>query len=309
MLPYCLMFHMSLPDDILNELRKVARPISVEEVEQKNLYEQITVACASPMRGLDDEWFDKLPHLKLISVFGVGTDKINLQKASAHHVVVATTLNILTREVTNLAFTFILGLTRMLKEADLFVRSGAWGRGQAFPLSHSVIGKRLGIIGLGAIGHDIGKRGQAFGMIPAYYNRTQKKDVTWPYYESVAALAKESDILVAAIAATPQTNKLINAQIFDALGPQGIFINIARGAVVDEEDLIHALQEKRIGAAGLDVFLNEPNINPAFFTLDNVLLTPHQGSATVETRTMMGMCVVENIKAVLGGQPALTPVN
>lgn len=309
MLPYCLMFNMSMPDAVMAHLEKITRPVTIEQVVKDNLYQDIKIVAASPMIGFGDEWYERLPNLKLIAVFGVGLDKFNLQKARAHHVDVTTTLNILTREVTDLTFAMLLSLSRRMIEADRFVRSGEWKTGDKFPLTHSVYEKRLGIIGLGAIGHDIGQRGEAFGMQPRYYSRSPKAGVAWPYYSDIVELARDSDVLVAAVAATADTQNIINKSVFEALGKDGIFINIARGAVVDEPALIEALQNKTIASAGLDVYWNEPDINPAFFTLENTVLVPHRGSATVETRYAMGLNVVENIKAVLAGKPALTIVN
>lgn len=309
MLPYCLLFHKTLPDIIFAKLKTYVTPVFVDEPVSAEIYDKITVATVSPMIGFDSAWFDKLPNLKLIAVFGVGTDKVDLVEARKRGINVTTTLDILTEDVTDMALALLLAAARKIVIGDQFVRNHKWAKGETFGLSTSVRGKKLGIVGLGAIGRDIAHRSEAFGMIPSYYNRTQKPDVSWSYYNNVVELAKDNDILVIAISATPQTEKIINSAVLQALGPKGILINIARGAVIDENALIEALQTGIIASAGLDVFLNEPNIDERFLKIHNAVLVPHQASATHETREAMGQCVIDNIVAVLNGNAALTIVN
>lgn len=308
MLPYCLIFNNCLPKKICDDLKKIATVIYDDSNSTNNVLEKVTAVVVPPTAGFDPLWFDRLPALKLIAVYGVGTDRIDLKQARTRNIDVATTLDILTEDVTDMAFALLLALTRRIVEGDATIRSGKWATSTQLTLGTSLRDKRLGIIGLGAIGHDIAKRGEAFGMKPHYYNRTLR-DTPWPHYNTVEKLAANSDILAVAISATTETQNIVNAQVLDALGPNGIVINIARGAVIDENALITALQNKRIAGAGLDVFLNEPNINPAFFTLPNTVLAPHQGSATIETRYAMGQCVINNIKAVFDHKNPLTVVN
>lgn len=307
--PYCLLLDGSLPPQILEKLQGITTIIRPDSEIDAAALSQTTVVVASPMTGMEDSWFERLPALKLIAVFGVGTDRINLKAARNRNIDVTTTLNLLTEDVTDMAFALLLALTRQIIPGDQMIRTGEWAAGKKLPLGMSLRGKRLGVVGLGAIGFDIAKRGEAFGMQPHYYNRSPKPQAPWPYYDSVVELAENSDILALAISATPQTEKIINAEVLEALGEKGILINIARGAVVDEHALLTALRDKTIAGAGLDVFLNEPDIKQAFFDLPNVALSPHQGSATLETRTAMGQCVIDNITAVLAGKPALTIVN
>lgn len=309
MLPNCLVFDNAVSNAILSELAKSVTIIDEHAALEKTVAEKIGVAVASPMKGVDDIWFDRLPNLKLIAVNGVGTDRINLAKARSFGIDVTTTLDILTEDVADLAFALLLAVTRQVTLADRFIRDGRWSDGQLFPLGTSLRGKKLGVVGLGAIGREIAKRGEAFGMLPRYYNRTPKKDVTWPHYATPVALAKDSDILAVAISATSETVQSINSDVFAALGAGGIIINIARGSIINESDLIAALKNNTIAGAGLDVFLNEPHINAALLALDNVVLTPHVGSATVETRTRMGQCVIDNVNAVIGGEKPINIVN
>jgi len=307
--PYCLLLDSSLPPQILEKLQAMTTIIQPGNNMDADLLRQITVAVASPMTGIEDSWFERLPALKLIAVFGVGTDRINLKAARKRNIDVATTLNLLTEDVTDMAFALLLALTRQIIPGDQMIREGIWTAGKKLPLGVSLRGKRFGVVGLGAIGFDIASRGEAFGMQPRYYNRSIKPQAPWPHYDSVLELAENSDILALAISATPQTEKIINMDVLEALGKTGILINIARGAIVDEDALIAALRNHTIAGAGLDVFLNEPDIKQEFFNLPNVVLAPHQGSATLETRTAMGQCVIDNIAAVLAGKPALTIVN
>jgi len=309
MLPYCLVLDNAVSNAILSELAKTVTIIDERAALEKAVADKIGVAVASPMKGVEEIWFDRLSALKLIAVNGVGTDRINLAKARSHGIDVTTTLNILTEDVADLAFALLLAVTRKVTLADRFIRYGRWAEGQLFPLGTSLRGKKLGIVGLGAIGCEIAKRGEAFGMLPRYYNRTLKTDVSWPHYATPVELATDSDVLVVAISATPETVHSINSDVFTALGAGGYIINIARGSIINESDLIGALKNNTIAGAGLDVFLDEPHINAAFLALDNAVLTPHVGSATVETRTRMGQCVIDNVNAVIGGEKPINIVN
>jgi D-3-phosphoglycerate dehydrogenase len=248
-----------------------------------------------------------LPHLEIISCYGVGVDGIDLASARARGIPVTNTPDVLTEDVADIAIGLMIAIARRIPQGDVFTRSGAWPTA-AFPLVTRVHGKRLGIIGCGRIGSAIARRGQAFGMSIAYTSRTRHDDIPYPYYPTAEALAASSDFLIASVTGGAATMKIVNAAVLKALGPAGFFINVARGSVADEAALLDALENRRIAGAGLDVFLNEPAIDPRFLSLDNVVLQPHHGSATVETRKAMGQLMRDNLSAHFAGKPLLTPV-
>ena len=201
----------------------------------------------------------------------------------------------------------MLAVARKIPKGDAFTRDGSWSKGNLELLTR-VNGKRLGIIGLGRIGKAIARRGVAFNMPVSYFGRHPQADVPFQYYSKLTELAANCDFLVAIVPGGAATNGLVNAEVFQALGAEGYFINVARGSVVDEPALLHALEHNVIKGAGLDVFANEPNIDPRFATLDNVVLHPHHGSGTVETRKAMGKLVRDNLAAHFAGLPLLTEV-
>ena len=248
-----------------------------------------------------------LPHLEVIGCFGVGTDGIDLEAARARGIRVTNTPDVLTEDVADLALGLMLSVTRKLGEGERHVRDGDWLRGN-MPLATRLWGKRLGIVGMGRIGQAVAKRAAAFSMEIAYFGRSERPDLPYAFVPDLVELARWSDMLVATLAGGTATKGLIDAAVFEALGPEGYFVNVARGSVVDEPALIAALQSHRIKAAGLDVFLNEPHIDRRFLGLDNVVLQPHHGSGTVETRQAMGQLVRDNLAAHFAGRPLLTPV-
>lgn len=257
--------------------------------------------------GMPAAWFGALPRLGVIAINGVGTDAVDLVQAKARGVRVSTTPGVLTDDVADIGMGLILSVLRKLVAGDRFVRDGQWGKTK-FSLGSKVTGKRVGIYGMGQIGSALARRAAAFDMPIAYNKRTPVPDSPYKWCDSLKELAEWSEILVIAASANDSTRGVVNAEVLDALGPQGVLINIARGAVVDEPALLAALQEKRIAGAGLDVFVNEPNVPPAFFALDNVVLQPHQASATLETRNAMGDLVLANVQAYFAGEPLPTPV-
>ena len=196
---------------------------------------------------------------------------------------------------------------RQLPQADAYLRAGHWLT-QPFPLSASLRGRTMGVLGLGRIGKAIAQRAEAFGVKVVYHGRMPQADVTYPYFASLEDMAKACDILMVSTPGGPQTHNIVNARILDALGPKGILINIARGTVVDEPALIRALQEKRILTAGLDVFVDEPKVPAELVAMPHVVLLPHVGSASETTRDAMNQLVVDNLVAVAQGRPPLTPV-
>lgn len=248
----------------------------------------------------------QLPKLRIISCFGVGVDGIDFAITKARDIVVTNTPSVLNDAVADIAMALILATSRNLINSDAYVRRGQWLQAP-FPLTSSLAGKTLGILGLGAIGEEIAMRALAFRMKVAYHNR-EPKDLPFPYYASMIALAQKSDILLSMLPGGVATDKIVDGEVFAALGPQGIFINVGRGSSVDENALIHALQNGVIAAAGLDVYAEEPKVPEALCALPNTVLFPHIGSATVETRRAMGHRVIDNLEAWFAGDHLLSPV-
>lgn len=250
---------------------------------------------------------ESLPNLEIVAQFGVGVDNIDLGAAKARGIAVTNTPDILTPDTADIAFSLILCLMRRIVEADMYVRVGKWVSG-AFSLSSSLSGKTVGIVGMGRIGQAIARRGLAFDMKIVYHGPRQKPDLTYPYYADLRQMAEASDVLVMACPGGAETKNLVTGKILKALGPKGYLVNIARGSVVNTEDLLIALRNRDIAGVGLDVYENEPNVPGALISMDNVVLLPHVGSATAETRSEMGRLVIANILAYFEGKPLLTAV-
>ena len=249
----------------------------------------------------------QLPALKMISVMGVGYDGVDVEAAKARGVMVTHTPDVLNDEVADTTLGLMLCAARQLPAADRYVRAGEWLKGP-MPLQRKMSGARLGLVGMGRIGKAIAQRALAFGMVISYTARSEKQGLMYRYFPNATALAAESDFLVVITPGGAATRKLINAEVLQALGPKGILVNVARGSVVDEAALITALQNGTIGGAALDVFENEPNVPQALIDMPNVVLAPHIGSATRETRQAMADLALGNLKAHFAGQPLLTPV-
>ncbi len=250
---------------------------------------------------------DALPKLEIIANFGVGVDQIDLVAAKQRGIIVTNTANVLNDCVADCGIALILNTLRKFPQADKYLRAGCWKTDGTYPFTTSLGGKTLGILGLGRIGEEIANRAQAFKMNIRYHNRN-KKNVPWTYDPDAVTLARNSDVLLAITPGGTETDKLVNAAVLDALGPRGYFVNVARGSVVDQLVLLQYLQEKKIAGAGLDVYAQEPDVPPEFFTLDNAVLLPHMASATNETRTAMGNLQIENLLLHLSGKPVQTPV-
>ena len=257
--------------------------------------------------GADAALIAALPKIEIIAHFGVGYDAVDVAAAKARGIPVTNTPDVLTDEVADLAMALILDSARQISRADRFVRAGKWLEGN-FPLARTVSGRTLGIVGLGRIGTAIGRRAEAFNMTVQWHGPRPKADAPWPYVADLLDLARAVDFLMVICPLTPATRGLISAEVLAALGPEGTLVNIARGAVVDEPALVAALQNGTLGAAALDVFTNEPHVPEALFAMDNVVLQPHLGSATVETRTAMGQVMLDNLAAHFGGKPLLSRV-
>lgn len=265
------------------------------------------IAAAGRTR-IDDALLARCPQVEIVANFGVGVDRVDMTAAAARNVVVTNTPDVLTEEVADLALGLLLATLRDIPQADRFLRDGGWQRGR-FPLSASLRGRTVGIVGLGRIGRAILTRCRAFGVQLAYHSRTPRADVAASYFASVRELADACDVLILAVPGGSDTERLVDGAVLDALGPEGVLINVARGSVVDEAALIAALRERRILAAGLDVFADEPNVPKQLIALDNTVLLPHVGSASERTWRAMGQLVFDNLDAWFTGKPPLTPVN
>lgn len=257
--------------------------------------------------GADQGLIQALPKLEIIANMGVGVDAIDLVEAKKRGVIVTNTPDVLNDCVAETAMSLVLNVLHRFPQGDAYLRSGFWATHGGPPLAAEAKGKTLGILGLGRIGEKVAALAEAFGMKVRYHNRSKKK-VAFPYDPDPEALAKNSTVLLVATPGGKSTEKLVGASVLDALGPKGYIVNISRGPVIDEPVLIRYLQEQRIAGAGLDVFVDEPNVNPQFFALQNAVLYPHVGSATHETRYAMGMLQVDNLRAHFAGKPVLTRV-
>lgn len=278
-----------------------------EGVLQKRALDIQGILSTYNCSGVSDRLMVALPNLEIIAQFGVGYDNIDLVMAQRRGVILTNTPNILTDDTADAALYLILSVSRRVVEADMFVRVGRWHSG-SMPLSTSLGGKTIGIVGLGRIGSAIAKRVEAFNMRVVYNSRNEKVDAPYQYYNNLEEMALDSDFLVLACAGGESTNDLITYKILEALGSKGYLINIARGSVVNEEDLLIALRNQTIAGAGLDVFAKEPCVPEEMYKMDNVVLSPHMASATLETRSKMGQLVLDNLKAYFTGQEPLTPV-
>ena len=249
-----------------------------------------------------------LPKLEIVACSSAGYESIDVAALSERGIRLTNTSAALYDDVADMAVLLMLAARRDLVRGHGYVASGDWGRTGMYPLQSSIRGKRVGIVGMGTIGKAIARRCEPMGVEIAYYARSDK-GVPWRFQPDLTTLAQESDILIVIVPGGPETDKLIDAQVLAALGPGGTLINVARGSVVDEDALIAALASGALGSAGLDVYWNEPNPNPALTALPNVTLYPHHASGTEETRDAMAQLVVDNLAAFYAGRPLLTPVN
>jgi lactate dehydrogenase-like 2-hydroxyacid dehydrogenase len=251
----------------------------------------------------------RLPNLKIIANFGVGYDTVDVAAAAKRGIIVTNTPDVLTEEVADSAVGLLLMTVREFTKAENYLRQGRWAKEGEYRLTPASLRDReVGMVGYGRIGKAIARRIEAFGIPISYFGRHRQANVRYRYFDNLVEMARNVDTLVVITPGGRETEKLINAQVLKALGPRGILINVARGTVVDEKALIHALQQRTIFAAGLDVYLNEPNIDAELMALDNAVLLPHVGSASVYTRNQMGQLVVDNLVAFANAQPPKTPV-
>jgi lactate dehydrogenase-like 2-hydroxyacid dehydrogenase len=267
----------------------------------------ILVTSGNAVMGAPAALIAALPNLKAICSNGVGYDSIDTEAARSRGIVVTNTPEVLNDCVADLGMALLLDVARRISEADRFTRAGHWAQGR-FPLSSKIGGKVCGIVGLGNIGQAVARRAQAFDMQIHYYNPRSRPDVPYTRHESLVDLAQRADFLVLTLPGGAATRHIINADVLQALGPEGYLINIARGSVVDQQALVAALETGRIAGAGLDVFEQEPQVPDALRQRDNVVITPHIASSTRETMAAMADLVFENMLAFSRGEPVLTRV-
>ncbi len=251
---------------------------------------------------------DQMPKLGLVSCFSAGFDAFDLAAMAEHGVALTNTSQALCDDVADTAIMLLLAARRGLVPAEAWVRTGDWAEKGAFPLQRSLKGGRLGIVGMGTIGQAIAERAKVFGQEVTYWNR-RPKDLPWNFEPDLIQLARDSDALIVIVAGGEGTRHLIDAPVMEALGPEGLLINVARGSVVDEEALIACLEDGRLGHAALDVYASEPDADPRLTQLPNVTNYPHHASGTLEARDAMARLVVDNLDAFFAVQPLLTPVD
>ncbi|GEO37614.1 glycerate dehydrogenase [Skermanella aerolata] len=256
---------------------------------------------------INETLLGKLPSLEIVAAFGVGYDQIDAKWAGNNGIVVTNTPDVLTDEVADLTIGLLISTVRRIPAAERHLRDGKWPSG-AFQLTSSLRDRKIGILGLGRIGKAIAKRLQAFGLPISYYGRHKQDGVEYAYVADPVELARQVDVLISVIPGGKATEKTIGAAVFEALGPDGIFLNVGRGTVVDEAALIDALKSNKIQAAGLDVYADEPNVPAELMALENTVLLPHVASGTVHTRNAMGQLVVDNLVSWFDGRGAVTPV-
>jgi lactate dehydrogenase-like 2-hydroxyacid dehydrogenase len=265
------------------------------------------VATSTLFGCVDSGLLDQLPALEIVASFGVGYDNVDVAAAAERGVVVTNTPGVLDEEVADLTVGLLIATLRQIPQADRYVREGHWIEGP-FPLSPTLRGRRIGMVGLGNIGKAVARRLAAFGLPIAYHSRTRQAEVGFDYYPMILALAEASDVLIVLVPGGAATKHLIDADVLAALGPNGVLINVSRGSVVDQRALIAALKSGSILAAGLDVYEDEPRVPRELMEMNNVVLLPHIGSASVETRDAMGALVVENLRSWFERGTPVTPV-
>jgi lactate dehydrogenase-like 2-hydroxyacid dehydrogenase len=279
--------------------------------------ERLRPEVAAKVRGMavtyntvrgDAKTLARFPKLEIVSAFGVGYDHVDAAYARDHNIMVTNTPDVLTEEVADIAMGLLIATLREFVKADRYLRSGLW-QTQQFPLSvGSLRDRKVGMVGMGRIGQAIARRLDASKVPVVYHSRKPADGVSYKHYPDLTEMAKAVDTLVVIVPGGAGTAKMVNADVMKALGPRGVIINVARGTVVDEQALVAALKSGTILAAGLDVFEKEPNVPDELKTMQNVVLLPHIGSASVVTRNAMDQLVVDNLKAWFAGKPPLTPV-
>ncbi|RYE83100.1 MAG: 2-hydroxyacid dehydrogenase [Hyphomicrobiales bacterium] len=290
----------------------LAERFTVHKLHEAADKEALLAGIAGSVRGIaggnvKPELMDKLPKLEIIANFGVGYDSIDTAAARQRNIRVTNTPNVLNDAMAEISIGLMIALARRLPQADQFVRQGKWLAG-SFPFQSELNGKTLGILGLGRIGKEIASRAQAMKMRVVYHNRNRQPLEPYTYYSSLVDMARDVDWLLIVAPGGKSTDGLVSREVLEALGPDGFLVNVGRGTIVDEKALVELLQSGGIKGAALDVFEDEPRVPEALFALDNVVLSPHQGSATRQTRDQMGALVVANLEAHFAGEPLISAV-
>jgi lactate dehydrogenase-like 2-hydroxyacid dehydrogenase len=271
--------------------------------------DRIVAVATTGAAGLSREMLAMLPNCRIVASSGVGYDAIDVEACSERGVRVTNTPDVLTDDVADLTIGLLIATQRGMIEGDAYVRTGDWGQNGPMRLTRAVGGRKVGIVGLGRIGQAIAARAEPMGVEIAYFARRERSDTAYRFEPSLVRLAEWAEVLIVAVAGGAETTTLINEAVIRALGQNGTLINISRGSVVDEAAMLAALADGGLGGAGLDVYHNEPRIDPAFAKLRNVTLYPHHASGTRETRYAMARLVAENLRAHFAGEPLPTPVN
>ncbi len=315
-LPVILITSESFTPDEIARIEEIAPVIKAGSAEARAALPEdvragIKAFANKGHKAIDGPQMDLFPNLDIISQFGVGYDAIDVTAATERNIRVTNTPEVLDEDVADMALAMMLGWCREIIKGDAWVREGTWASGKELPLNRKMSGAPVGIAGMGRIGRAIADRCAAFGM-PVHYTSRSEKDTPegWTYHgEDVVSLAKAVEWMVVAVVGGEQTKGYLSRDAIKALGPRGVVINIARGTCLDQEALIEALEAGEIAGAGLDVFYNEPHVDPRLIALPNVLLQPHQASSTVETRRDMSILQCDNLRAYVAGTPLPTAVN
>jgi len=296
-----------LPPFLMSDLQDHFQIHDHEHITDPGALGRIRAIVGGGESKIDKKLLSLFPAVEMVSIFGVGYDGVDIPTIQERGIRVSHTPGVLNDDVADLALGLMLSVARRIPQAHQFVRTGDWVDGP-FPLARKLTGARLGLVGIGRIGQAIAKRAAAFDMSIAYTSRNERPDLPFTYYPSPKALAAQVDFLVAITPGGDGTRGLINAEVLAALGPKGFLINVARGSVVDQPALIQALKSKSIAGEGLDVYIDEPRVVPELRALDNVVLTPHMASGTMETRRAMANLALMNLQAHFSNQPLLTPI-
>lgn len=258
--------------------------------------------------GASAELMAACPNLEIVSSFGVGYDTVDVAHARAHGIRVCNTPSVLDDAVAEITFGLMLALCRRIPQADRYVRKGRWASDGPHPFTGELTGATVGVLGLGRIGKEFARRARAFNMRVVYHGRTEQRWQPYQYYADLEAMARDADWLVCIAPGGEATRGIVSRRVMAALGPEGGLVSMGRGSSIDEPAMVEMLQSGALGAAALDVFADEPNVPEALFALDNVILSPHQGSATHKTRWAMGDLVVRNLRAHFAGEPLISQV-
>lgn len=294
--------------------RMLGTQFNLVEIPDGDIHARLPQEIRASIRGvacrttIDSQFIDALPNLEIIASYGVGYDAVDAAYARSKNIIVTNTPDVLNEEVADLTLGLLVSVVREIPKAHAFVREGRWKTSE-YPLSRNTLrNRRVGIYGMGRIGRCIARRIEAFGLPVAYYSRRPADGVAYDYCPSLLELAYAVDVLIATVPGDASTARTVNADVLSALGPEGVFINVGRGTVVDEDALIGALRTGTIAAAGLDVIADEPNVSDDMLALDNLTILPHIGSASVATRTAMADLLARNLIAWFQSGAAITPV-